>query len=382
MNITVEGWRFVPHSYAVVNQFFCLELLKRSQVSLFHRDLPFYDPAWSMVDELFSPEQESSLKQLRTPTSLEDVLWRVAFPYNLQSIGENTYVFATSECYIVPDCFIVGNQSVFQAIKNSQSTIVTCSNWSLEGFLRSGIPIERTSLVPLGFNPDLCKPLEDECRKQLRSSKHLEDYFVFLNIGAISENKGVDILLKAFACVASQYPQARLFLKGLDNLYSSRSNLDYLLNGLTETEKNLVLPKLIYNGDTLSFADCAQLYQLADAYISSYRAEAFNLPVLEAAACGLPVICTQGGSTDDFTHPNFALTIESQKVFRVTRGIGAHWILEPSCEHLVAQMIEVIENHQFRTQAKQLGPAFVGERFTWSKVTDRLLECFGRQALH
>jgi glycosyltransferase involved in cell wall biosynthesis len=376
MIITVEGWRFIPHSYAIANQFFCLELLKRSQISLSYRDLPFYDPKWTVVEGLFSPKQELFLKQLQTPSFPEDVLWRIAFPYNLQSTGENTYVFATSECYTVPNCFIADNRSVFQAIRASKATIVTCSNWSLEGFLRSGVPVERTALVPLGFDPNLYKPLEDESRKQLRSNKYLEEYFVFLNIGAISENKGVDVLLNAFARVVSQYPQARLFLKGLDNLYSSRNNLNHVLNGLTEADKNLVLPKLIYDGSVLSFAECVQLYQFADAYVSPYRAEAFNMPVLEAAACGLPVICTQGGPTDDFTHPDFALTIESQKIFKVVKDIGAHWILEPNYEHLVTQMIKVIENHYFRNQAKQAGPAFVSERFTWSKATDCLLECF------
>jgi glycosyltransferase involved in cell wall biosynthesis len=383
MKLAIEGWRSVPHSYALINQFLCLELMKRSNVSMSHQDLPFFDPSWDIVKGLFSPEQEVLFDQYESlPADQDfDARWRVAFPFDLQSSWEPTFVFATSECYIIPDCFIAGNQPLFRAIKDSQSTIVTCSNWSLEGFLRSGMPLERTALVPLGFDPDLYKPLEDEARKKLRSEKELEDCFVFLNIGAISENKGIDILLKAFACIASRYPEVRLFLKGLDPVYNSKNSLDHVLNKLTEAEKNQVLPKLIYSGSVLSFADCARLYQFADAYVSPYRAEAFNLPVLEAAACGLPVICTQGGSTDDFIHPNFALTIDSKMTFKVERMIGAHWILEPNCEHLIAQMTEVIENHHLRVQAKQMGPAFVGERFTWSKVTDRLLECFGGQPL-
>ncbi|MEG3991676.1 hypothetical protein QUA13_32115 [Microcoleus sp. S28C3] len=33
---------------------------------------------------------------------------------------------------------------------------------------------------------------------------------------------------------------------------------------------------------------------------------------LEATACGLPVICTAGGPTDDFTYPDLALPVESK----------------------------------------------------------------------
>ena len=39
---------------------------------------------------------------------------------------------------------------------------------------------------------------------------------------------------------------------------------------------------------------------------------AFTGPVLEAAACGLPVVCTRGGSTDDFTSEPWCLPIRSK----------------------------------------------------------------------
>ena len=42
-----------------------------------------------------------------------------------------------------------------------------------------------------------------------------------------------------------------------------------------------------------------------------YTAEGFNMPCLEAAACGTVVICTQGGPTDHFTRPEFTLQVQS-----------------------------------------------------------------------
>ena len=46
----------------------------------------------------------------------------------------------------------------------------------------------------------------------------------------------------------------------------------------------------------------AALYNLADAYVTPYHAEAFNMPALEAAACGVPLIVPRGGPTDDFVY--------------------------------------------------------------------------------
>ena len=43
---------------------------------------------------------------------------------------------------------------------------------------------------------------------------------------------------------------------------------------------------------SLDQAQLRALYGMADAYVSPYRAEGFNLPVLEAMACGLPVVAT------------------------------------------------------------------------------------------
>ena len=43
---------------------------------------------------------------------------------------------------------------------------------------------------------------------------------------------------------------------------------------------------LEYMGDQLSSTEIANLLGAADVYVSTYKAEGFNLPVLEAAAVG------------------------------------------------------------------------------------------------
>jgi glycosyltransferase involved in cell wall biosynthesis len=117
----------------------------------------------------------------------------------------------------------------------------------------------------------------------------------------------------------------------------------------------------------------AQLYQAADAYVSLYLAEGFNLPALEAIACGLPLICTKGGPTDDFTTPDFAWHVEStfqegtsndRQIFR----------LMPDLEHSIALMKNIIEQPELCDRSREAGPKFVATGFTWKHVTDQLLE--------
>ena len=64
-DIKVEGWRFLPHSFATVNQFQCLEFLKRSYIKLYHHDVPYWNPGWRPVSGLFEKAQEIIMAPLQ-----------------------------------------------------------------------------------------------------------------------------------------------------------------------------------------------------------------------------------------------------------------------------------------------------------------------------
>jgi glycosyltransferase involved in cell wall biosynthesis len=117
----------------------------------------------------------------------------------------------------------------------------------------------------------------------------------------------------------------------------------------------------------------AQLYQTADAYVSPYAAEGFNMPVLEAIASGLPVICTAGGPTDDFTSPEFALRIDST-IVSTPIGEEQGKVLAVNFDSLVAHMHRVIEQPEISARARTAGPAFVAHGFTLQIVVDKLLK--------
>ncbi len=375
MQIIVEGWRFLPHSYAIVNQFQCLELMQRPDITLFHRDAPYYSPHWQPVKGLLPAETEVRLSQLVKPDPAQwaDVVLRLGYPHDFSfDPAEKMAVFVTSELGMVKKIAMAHGKTLEEVHSHSNTLILTPSRWSKAGLVRSGAEPSRVKVVPHGVETALFHPLPDAERQALRTRLGWNG-FVFLNIGTMGGNKGIPLLLKAFVEIAAQYPEARLALKGLDDLYGSNTQIAHLHQTLTTEEIRLVQGRLLYLGNTLTFAETAQLYQAADAYVSPYFAEGFNLPVLEAIASGLPVICTSGGPTDDFTRPDFALPISSHlQELEIVNDRGGYCLI-PNLEHLIALMQTTLEQSALQTQARVAGPQFVADQFTWKHSVDKLL---------
>ena len=97
------------------------------------------------------------------------------------------------------------------------------------------------------------------------------------------------------------------------------------------------------------------------------------MPALEAAACGLPLIVSGGGPTDEFTTPEFARRLRTARV-PVDYGGGRGWMLAPDAADLAAAMADVVANGTFRAGARRAGPAHVAAAgLSWEAVAARLV---------
>jgi glycosyltransferase involved in cell wall biosynthesis len=377
LKLLVEGWRGLSHSYALVNQWQLLALARRSDVDLRVRDRPYLGPTWRRQPGLFPEAQARVLDGLRPPEPgfAPDVTWRLTFPYDLSPapVGR-TLVFGTAEHRVVPPSYLADPSRLAAAIADPAVSILTPSAWSAEGFRRLGFPDERIAVVPHGVDPDLFGA-SPERRATIREGLRRElgfSGFVFMSVGGMNGGKGMDVLLPAFAAVSEQRPDVRLILKGSDHLYDSHRMLGAALDTLSGAAKARVAERLIYSGAALSLRQMADFYLAADAYVAPYRLEGFCLPVLEAAACGLPVICTAGGPTDEFATDAFALRIASRTLDLDVEGRPGV-MLEPDRDSLVAHLLRAMDDAALRERAAVEGPRHAFDRFTWDQVVDRIL---------
>jgi glycosyltransferase involved in cell wall biosynthesis len=349
-------------------------MLKRGELDLRFRDLPFYSDAWKPTPGIFAPEQEHALAQIAAPEPgfAPEATFSIRperADFSASPSGRK-FVFGTAEYRVLSEENRGGRNSAAE-IPDTVS-VVAPSRWAALAFERFGLPPERIHVVPHGIDPAVMHPDEDD-RAAVRKALGVQDHVVFIAVGAMTWNKGLDILLAAFARVAETEPEVRLVLKGVDGLYPSQDFVREVLDDLPARARETVAGRLVYEGRTISARGMAHLLRGADCYVSPYRAEGFNLPVLEAMACGVPVLCTAGGPTDEFTDAAFAQRIRSVPIRKRLTGNESGDALEPEGDHLVELMRSAARNRDRRHEAGIYAARHAVENFSWDAVTDRLL---------
>jgi glycosyltransferase involved in cell wall biosynthesis len=373
INLLVEGWRRSTHSYALVNQNQLLQLRADSRFTLFHADMPLFRPEWASVDNGFDPQSQAILAAI--PPAADnpvDVVYRASYPLRVfPAPGRRVYVFGTTEFGQPQQSDCRGRSGTPADVDAEGVDFIAPSNWARAGFIKAGFDPERVHLVPHGFDPEQLQPPEAAARRLIREQLRLPaDAFVFLNIGAMTWNKGIGPLLVAFALHRQKFPHSLLLLKGADALYGNRladcrADAEAVRPGAFTPE---VTRSIVYIGANLSRQLMAQLHHASDAYLTPYRAEGFSLPTLEALGAGRPVIVTRGGPTDDFCPDAYSLKVDA-----TIRSFGSGMIaLEPSVDAIVECMRRVVEDAALRERAAREAHLWAARHYSWSAVTRQL----------
>jgi len=150
--------------------------------------------------------------------------------------------------------------------------------------------INKVKIVPHGVDLSIFKPTE--CK---RDSK-----FTFICNkgwrGTSWDRGGVQYLLKAFCEEFKKEEEVELLLK-LNASYLHPSQVTQALDSLNLPQERPEIKVLI---NDIPYTKLPELYCMGDVFVCTTRAEAFNLPGIEAMACGLPTIQTSYGGQVDY----------------------------------------------------------------------------------
>lgn len=133
--------------------------------------------------------------------------------------------------------------------------------------------------------------------------------FVFFALGDLIYLKGYDILLKAFAKLVSlNHNSFRLIIGGEGE---EKKNLQKLAVGLR------IGDKVTFTGN-LDRQQVRHYLQMANVFVHPSRLESFGVVLIEAMACGLPLIATKCGGPEYILTPETGLLTDpdnSEKLF-------------------------------------------------------------------
>jgi glycosyltransferase involved in cell wall biosynthesis len=223
------------------------------------------------------------------------------------------------------------------------SKLIAVSRVEAEQYQVMGVPEERVEIVPNGIElseyGDL--PPKGAFKKKFGLD---EKEKIALYLGRIHRIKGVDILVKAFANVADKLNDVKLVVVGPDDGYLGE--LETLIKSL-KIEDNVLISGPLYSRDKL------EAYVDADVYVLPSRYETFPMTVLEAVACGTPVILTE--------------TCGIAEYFRDKTGL----VVSPDSSHLSEALLEMLINQEKQKDYRENCKA-VMQKFKISETVSKL----------
>ena len=389
-NFIVHGWKDINHSFSIVNQNQLLQLANNSNVNLFHYEDDKYNPEWNNKKNSsgLSVEYDNILNKIKIPINddyYNSVIYSISFPFLNYKLKFNEKIinFMVTEFGITEKDLYGGINSISQ-FNETDNFIVTPSLWSKNKIINAGFNQEKIKVIPHGVDNNIFYMLNYYDRNKIRANIGINDEnFCFLNISSMTWNKGIDILLESFSKVFSLYPKSKLILKDQSNLYGIKVQdhiLQFINKNINYNSSNLIDAIIIIN-QNLTASELNSLYNIADCYVSPYRAEGFNIPVMESMACGTPVIVTQGGSTDDFVYNNIEnwYIIESSKVPNtqlpkqfLNEAIYNDFHLKPNIDSLIHNMISSINSNKKNINMS----TSIKEHFNWSVISNLIVNSY------
>ena len=224
--------------------------------------------------------------------------------------------------------------------------IITVSNFEMENIIsKLNIPRERMAMIYNGYN-NWFKPLED---KEEVYKKYIPEKGYFFFLGNTDPKKNTERTLVAYSKYLKQSKiKRKLLMADLDPNY---------LNGIIERNhienirENIVMPGYIVNSDLPS------IYNSAFVFLYTSLRESFGIPLLEAMACGTPVITSNTSSMPEIG------------------GDDAILVNPENSEEITQMMLRLESDKLFYNKQKEIGLERA-KQFSWRKTAEALLKLY------
>ena len=206
------------------------------------------------------------------------------------------------------------------------------------------IPPEKIAVVPCACSSEMRPVADPAALVGLRKKYRLPERFV-LFVGNFNPRKNLERLIRAFDRAKGEGLIHHLVIAGEQGWKFDRAAA---LRGIRHS-RDIHFTGYVPDGDMPALYSAAELFAFPTLY------EGFGIPVLEAQACGTPVLTSNGSSLPE------------------VGGEGAVYVDPYDTEGICAGMRHVLDNPEIAQQLVQKGLANV-QRFSWQASAERLDE--------
>lgn len=220
-----------------------------------------------------------------------------------------------------------------------------------------GLPEERVKILHPGVDTSQFAPEPRD--EELRREMGWHDRQVVVTVGRLQKRKGQDMLIRALPQIREAVPDVLYSIVGHGAERESLEQLAAELNVQNHVE---------FRGETTD-AELANCYRQCDLFALPNREidgdiEGFGMVLLEAQACGKPVLAGDSGGTAETMTPG-----ETGIVVDCTKP-----------EPLAQAVCELLTDEKRREEMGRAARRWVVEHFDWSSLAEQAAEMFGMSA--
>ena len=227
-----------------------------------------------------------------------------------------------------------------RGLKKAEYLISVSENTKKDMVNLLGIPEDKIFVTHEGINSlfRLLKVDDAGLRKKFNTPKKNK---VILYVGSETPRKNFITLIKAFSELKKEYKNCTLLKVGGSQSIDNRKRANNLIENLS------LVNDVIFVGH-VSDEELPVFYNFADIFVFPTKYEGFGFPVLEAMACGCPVIASNNSSIPEIAG-------------------NAAILIKPEVVDLKDQMLNVLMDNALKKKLRQKGLKRAGG-FTWKNT--------------
>lgn len=237
------------------------------------------------------------------------------------------------------------NKSTEYAVKFANRLIAVSKATRTDLIQKLNCPKDKITVVYESFDQDRYYPLpEKKISKTLKKLQIDKPYILF--VGTIQPRKNITRLIEAFSLLSDKFPRLTLIIAG---------NKGWMYDEIFAAPKKLGIEKRVKFIGYTTENDLLELYNHAACFCLPSLFEGFGLPLLEAMACGCPVIASRISSMPEVVG-------------------GAGLLVDPyNTKDIAIKIEQMIENDVLRSGLKKRA-LLQAKKFSWEKTANETLE--------